>query len=175
MAATTLTTASGKLIDIEAETAASIKALVSRKATGLIPLDKAEALLSSLDNASGNIGDSFAVAFKGRKTAIRFEVADAGLSFATVPVAQPAKPKGATVKELRARCKAEELVGYSKLRKAELQTYLETRKRPVVKPNPGTVDWLRAQCRLHGIKGYSGLKKAALIALLRDNHVRIAA
>jgi hypothetical protein len=62
----------------------------SRRKGVLSPLDGAEAqaVLTALDK-TGNVGETFEVKLKGRKTSLLFSVADDGLRFETVNAAVP--------------------------------------------------------------------------------------
>ncbi len=80
--------------------------------------------------------------------------------------------QGPTVNELRASARAAGIVGYSKMRKHELEAALQNPAAHRVRKTPQrvhagpTVKDLRAQAKAAGIKGYSGRNKAELMALL---------
>lgn len=80
--------------------------------------------------------------------------------------------QGPRVVDLREAAKAAGIVGYSKMKKAELEAALQNPAAHRVRKTPGrhhvgpTVKDLRAQAKAAGIKGYSGKNKADLLALL---------
>lgn len=83
-----------------------------------------------------------------------------------------------TVKELKSMCRANNIKGYSKLKKAELEKLCgsfskmtisppkaKAKAKPATSLNKLTVVQLKQMCREKNIKGYSKLKKAELIKL----------
>jgi hypothetical protein len=78
-----VTTECGELRELTKEAVGVIKTVIGRKRKGILaPLDGAEAqsLLTALDE-KGNVGDSFTVTLKGRKSALQFTVVAEGLEF----------------------------------------------------------------------------------------------
>ena len=65
------------------------------------------------------------------------------------------------VKELKEKCKEQDIKGYSKLKKDELIKLLTPLEKLSVKD-------LKERCKEQGIKGYSKLKKQQLLDLLKD-------
>ena len=80
--------------------------------------------------------------------------------------------QGERVVDLRERAKAAGIVGYSKLKKAELLNALANpamhreRKTPGRKNAGPTVAQLRKDAKAAGLKGYSNKNKAELLAML---------
>lgn len=77
-----------------------------------------------------------------------------------------------TLSQLRAEAKAKGIVGYSKLRKAELLQWLAhpeghmTRKTPARAHMGPTVKQLQQEAKARGLKGFYGRNKAELEAML---------
>ena len=80
------------------------------------------------------------------------------------------------VKQLKAECKKKGIKGYSKMKKAQLETHClnkeqlekqkkvqkKVKKKVQKKVKSMTVKQLKAECKRKGIKGYSKMKKAQL-------------
>jgi hypothetical protein len=79
----TVTTETGEARPLSREAVEVVKAILGRKRRGTFsPLDgePAQTLLKALDE-SGNVGDTFTLTLKGRKSPIRFNVSEEGLVF----------------------------------------------------------------------------------------------
>jgi colicin import membrane protein len=82
----TVETESGKTYDLTEAAVESIKHHVGRKKSGVFaPIDGAEAvaILEAIENKNYDLGDTFIVTIKGRKTHILFHIDSDGLRFET--------------------------------------------------------------------------------------------
>lgn len=81
----TVTTQDGGTLDLSADAVATVKAVIGRRRKGTLAVADAIPLCQAID-AFGICDETFTVRVKGRKTAIRFAVADddAGLMFETI-------------------------------------------------------------------------------------------